>query len=125
MFKKSGVRYDHYSRIFASQEAHGHFSLDLSKSKSSDFLSREHKLVISILGVKGSAVSLFSMQTFIMPPLHPNSIFCIDPQALPSVILEPKISISFPLKSKSAIFSQGKTVVITWLCHIKRKIWEV
>ena len=94
----------------------------LPKSKSSSLLSREHKPTASILGVKRSQSSPYSVHRLsLCLPFHPYPIFCTDPQALPSVILEPRTSISLPLDNKSPEFSQGKPVVITSLYHIREK----
>lgn len=59
----------------------------------------------AIWGVKekGSEASLFSMQIFLMPLIHPHPLFYTDPQALTSIILEPTTSISFPLESTSSV----------------------
>lgn len=90
----------------------------LPKSKSSSLLSREHKP----LGVKRSQKSLYSGHRLSLCLLfQPHTIFCIKPQTLPSVILEPRTSISLSLKNKFPKFSQGKPVVITWLYHIRKE----
>lgn len=95
----------------------------LPKSKISSVLYRQHKPIISILGVKkgGQRSSYSLIRLSLCLPFYPHPDFCTDPQALPSVILEPRTSISLPLKSESPIFSQGKTTVITWLYHIREK----